>query len=132
MSPDEDAEPTPAEIRAAEKLLDRALAPRGIPYYAPEERLVLAILAANLRQQQRIRGKKSKSADKRNAEHRRERVNLLLRYVIAQKYRDKPNSLHTVMKIVEGLDIDFGIEANETKVRRDIHAVLKRGPLTKY
>ena len=60
------------------------------PAIAPEERLVLAILAANLRQQQRIRGKKSKSADKRKAEHRRDRVNLLLRYVIAQKYRDDP------------------------------------------
>ena len=132
MSPDEEAEPTPAEIRAAEKLLDRALAPRGIPYFAPEERLVLAILAANLRQQQRIRGKKSKSADKWKAEHRRGWVNLLLRYVIAQKYRDKPNSLQTVMKIVDRLDSDCGIEANETKVRRDIHAVLKRGPLTKF
>jgi hypothetical protein len=56
----------------------------------------------------------------------------LLRYVIAQKYRDKPNSLETVMKIVEWLDTACGIEASETQVRRDIHAVLELGTLPKW
>ena len=53
-----DAELTPAEIRIAEAILERALAPRALPAYSPDERLVLAILAANLTRQQRIRGKK--------------------------------------------------------------------------
>jgi hypothetical protein len=136
----DNAEPTPAEIAAltpeemhtAEALLDRALAWRALPDYSPEERLVLAILAANLKRQQRIKGKKSKNADKQRAEHRRGHVNLLLRYVIAQKLRDKPNSIQTVVKIIEWLDDACGIEASETQVRRDIHAVLELGPLPKW
>lgn len=130
MSQD-DAELTSDEIRVAEKLLDRALAWRAIPYYPPEERLVLALLAADLKRQQRIRGKKSTNLAKKQAEHRRERVNLLLRYVIAQEYRDKPNTLQTVMTIVDRLDI-LGVEASDAQVRRDIHAVLKMGPLARY
>ena len=93
---------------------------------------MLATLAAHLSRQQRTRAKKSKNAEKLQAENRRVHVNLLLRYVIAQKYRDKPNSLETVMKIVEWLDTACGIEASETQVRRDIHAVLERGPLPKW
>jgi hypothetical protein len=129
---DIDAHLTPGEIRTAEALLDSALAWRALPYYSPEERLVLAILAAHLSRQQRTRGKKSKNAKKLQAENRRGRVNLLLRYVIAQKYRDRPNSLETVMKIIEWLDTACGVEANETQVRRDIHAVLELGPLPKW
>jgi hypothetical protein len=51
-------------------------------------------------------------------------VNLLLRYVVDEKYRKNPKSLATVMKIVEWLDA-IGIEASETQVRRDIGAVVK-------
>jgi hypothetical protein len=129
---DIDADLTPEEMRTAEALLDSALAPRALPYYSPTERLVLAILAANLSRQQRIRGKKSKNAEKLQAKNRRERVNLILRYVVEQKYRDDPNSLQTVMTIVDWLDAACGIEASEPQVRRDIHAALKQGPLTKY
>ena len=127
-----DAELTPAEIRIAEAILERALAPRALPAYSPDERLVLAILAANLTRQQRIRGKKSKSAEKLQAENRRNHVNLLLRYVVNQKCRDAPNSLQTVMTIVDWLDTACGIEASEPQVRRDIHAALKQGPLPKW
>ena len=42
-----DAELYASRNTAAEKLLEHALASRGIPDYSPEERLVLAILAAN-------------------------------------------------------------------------------------
>jgi hypothetical protein len=129
---DIDADLTPEEIRTSEALLESALAWRALPDYSLEERLVLATLAAHLSRQQRIRGKKSKNAEKLQAENRRVHVNLLLRYVIAQKHRDKPNSLETVMKIVEWLDTACGIEASETQVRRDIHAVLELGPLPKW
>jgi hypothetical protein len=37
-----DAELTQAEIRAAKKLLEYTLRPRGIPFYSPEERMVLS------------------------------------------------------------------------------------------
>ena len=127
-----DADLTPEEIRTAEALLDNALAWRALPDYSPEERLVLATLAAHLSRQQRARGKKSRNAEKLKAENRRVHVNLLLRYVIAQRYRDKPNSRATVMKIVEWLDSACGIEAADTQVRRDIHAVLELGPLPKW
>jgi hypothetical protein len=129
---DIDADLTPEEMRTAEALLDSALASRVLPHYSPTERLVLAILVANLSRQQRIRGKKSKNAEKLQAKNRRERVNLILRYVVEQKYRDDPNSLQTVMTIVDWLDAACGIEASEPQVRRDIHAALKQGPLTKY
>ena len=119
---------TQAEIRAAEKLLERTLKPRAIPVYSWEERIVLAILAANYSQLQRARGKKSKGAAKAKAEYRRNHVNLLLRYVVAKKYRMKPKVLATVMQIIEWLD-NIGIEASEPQVRRDIHAALKSGPL---
>ena len=95
--------------------MERALAPRGLPASLPDERLVLAILAANLTRQQRIRGKKSKSAEKLQAENRRNHVNLLLRYVVNQKCRDAPNSLQTVMTIVDWLDTACGIEASEPR-----------------
>jgi hypothetical protein len=127
-----DAELTPGEVRAAEAILERTLAWRALPDYSPEERLVLAILAANLTRQQRIRGKKSKNAAKRQAENRRLHVNLLLRYVVAQKYRDDAKNLKTIMKIVEWLDDACGIQASEPQVRRDIHAALKQGPLPRW
>jgi hypothetical protein len=128
---DIDANLTPAEMRTAEALLDSALAWRALPDYSPTDRLVLAILAAQLSRQQRDRGKKSKNAEKLMAKKRRERVNLLLRYVVRQKYRDDPNSLETVMTIVDWLDAACGMEASEAQVRRDIRAVLELGPLLK-
>jgi hypothetical protein len=123
-----DAELTQAEIRAAEKLIKRALQPRVLPFYPPEERLVLAILAANYSLQQSVRGRKSKGATKKKAEYRRNHVNMLLRYVVDKRYRENPNTTPTVMKIVGWLD-DIRIEASESQVRRDIHAALKLGPL---
>ena len=123
-----DAELTQGEIRVAARLVERALQPRGIPFYSPEERMVLAILAANYSLLQRGRGKKSKGAAKAKAEYRRNHVNLLLRYVVEKRYREHPNSLATVMKIVDCLD-GTGIEASEPQVRRDIHTALKLGPL---
>src|SRR5262249_43675163 len=102
--------------------------PRAIPIYSPEERLVLAILAANYSRLQRARGKKSKGAAKAKAEHRRNHVNLLLRYVVDKRCRKNPNALATVMKIIDRLD-EIGIEASEPQVRRDIHAALELGPL---
>jgi hypothetical protein len=119
---------TQPEIQAAERLLERTLQPRAIPVYSGEERMVLAILAANYSQLQRARGKRSRGTAKRQAEYRRNHVNLLLRYVVEKRCRQKPNSLATAMKIVEWLD-EIGIEASETQVRRDIHAALKSGPL---
>ena len=105
MQPEyERPELTPAEISAAATLLESALTWRALPDYSPAERLVLAILAANLSRQQRIRGKKSKSADKRQAENRRQHVNVLLRYVVDRNSRRQPNSLQTVMEIVDWLD----------------------------
>jgi hypothetical protein len=127
MSSAKDAELSPAEILAAERLLDRALAWRAIPDYSPEERWALAILVAD----QKARGKKSKSPAKRQAEYRRGHVNLILRYVLDKKYRrdDKAaRSAKTVMAIIGWLD-GIGIEASETQVRRDIEAALDLGPL---
>jgi hypothetical protein len=121
------AELVPAEIRAAEKLVKQALRPRALPFYSAEERLVLAILVANLSLVQRSRGMKSKGAAKEQAERRRNHVNLLL-YVIEERYRQKPNTNATIMKIVDWLD-KIGIEASEPQVRRDIQAALKLGPL---
>jgi hypothetical protein len=129
---DIDADLTPQEMRTAEALLDSALAWRALPDYSPTERPVLAILAAHMSRQQRIRGKKSRSAAKQQVENRRLHVNLLLRYVVKQKCRDDPNSLQTVMTIVDWLDTACGIVASDAKVRRDIHAVLKLGPLPKW
>jgi hypothetical protein len=119
---------TQAEIRAAEKFLEHTLRWRALPVYTWEERFALAILTANYSLQQRVRGKKSIGAAKEKAEYRRNHVNLLLRYVVEKRYRDNPNSAATVMKIVEWLD-DISIEASDPQVRRDIHAVLKLGPL---
>jgi len=75
---------TQAEIDAAEQLLKRALQPRAIPLYSTQERVVLAILAANYSQLQRARGKRSKGVAKERAEYRRNHVNLLLRYVVGK------------------------------------------------
>jgi hypothetical protein len=125
------AELTPGEMRFAEALLDSALAWRAVPVYSSQERLVLAILAADLSRQQRIRGAKSKNAAKLEAEYRRLRVNLLLRYVVPQACRDDPTCLKSVMTILDWLDTACGIEATEAQVRRDIRAVLKLGPLSK-
>ena len=118
---------TPVEIRTAEILVERVLWPGPIPY-SPIERLALAILAVHLSQLQRARGKKSKGTAKAKAEYRRNHVNMLLRYVVEKRYREHPNSLATVMKIVDWLD-GIGIQASEPQVRRDIHAALKSGPL---
>ena len=118
---------TPVEIRTAEILVERVLWPGPIPY-SPMERVALAILAVHLSYQQRARGKKSKGRAKTKAEYRRAHVNLLLRYVVEKRYRENPNSLMTVMKIVDWLD-GIGIEASEPQVRRDIHTALKSGPL---
>lgn len=123
-----DANLTRAEIHAAEQLLERALQPRVVQFYSPQERFALAILAANYSQLQRARAKKSKGAVKKHAEYRRNHVNMLLRYVVEKRYRDDPKSLATIMKIVEWLD-DIGIEASEPQVRRDIRAALKSHPL---
>jgi hypothetical protein len=122
-----DAQLSRAEIRAAEKLLDRALRPRGIPFYSPEERLVLALLAANLSRLQRARGKKSIGEVKAKAAYRKFHVNALLRYVVAERYRKNPKANMTVMEIVNWLD-DLGIEASESQVRRDIQDALELGP----
>jgi hypothetical protein len=127
-----DPELTPAEMSAAATLLERTLTLRALPDYSPAERLVLAILAANLSRQQSIRGKKSKNSAKRQTENRRQHVNLLLRYVVPQRCRDKPNSLQTVMEIIDWLDRSCGIQATEPQVRRDIHAALKLGDLPKW
>jgi hypothetical protein len=126
-----DAKLTREEILAAKRLIERALRPHALPVYSPDERLALAILAANHSQLQRARGRKSKSAAKHLAEYRRNHVNLLLRYVVERKYRrdeKTATSLATVMRIVQWLD-EIGIEASESQVRRDIHAALKLGPL---
>jgi hypothetical protein len=120
-----------AEIRSAGRLVDRALTERALPVYSWEERMVLAILVADLSRQQRLRGQKSTSAAKRDAAFRRDRVNLLLRYVLDKKFRKDERaatSNRTVMKLIQWLD-DTGIVATDTQVRRDIHEVLKRGPL---
>jgi hypothetical protein len=124
---------TPAELRLGAALVESALKPRGvIPLYSPADRLVLAILAAHLSRQQSIRGKKSRSAPTRQVEGRRRSVNLLLRYVVGQKFRDDPASRRTVMEIVDWLDKACGIQATEPQVRRDIHEALKLGALQKY
>jgi hypothetical protein len=120
-----------AEISAAEQLVTRAMRPRALPFYSQEERSALAILVAHLSLLQRARGKRSKGVAKEQAEYRRNHVNVLLRYVVDERYRKDPNSLATVMKIVQWLD-DTGIEASETQVRRDIHKVLKLGPLPSW
>jgi hypothetical protein len=127
MSSAKDAELSSAEILAAERLLDRARAPRAIPVYSPEERFALAILVAD----QKARGKKSKSPAKQRAEYRRDRVNLILRYVLPKKYRrnDKAaRSGNAIMTMIDWLD-GLGIEASATQVRRDIEASLAQGPL---
>jgi hypothetical protein len=77
---------------------------------------------------QRARGKKSKGVAKVAAEDRRKQVFLLLHYFIEKRYRQKPNTNATVMKIIECLD-NWGTEASEPQVRRAIRAVLKSGPL---
>lgn len=123
---------TREEISAAIKLVERTLRPRGIPFYSPEERMVLAILAANYSLLQRARGKKSKGAAKAVAEYRRNQVAFLLRCVVAKRYREKPTSRATVMHIVGRLD-STGIEASDTQVWRDIRDVLNTfGPLPKW
>jgi hypothetical protein len=123
-----DANLTRAELRAAQKLLARALEGRALPVYSPEERLVLAILAADHSRLQSARGKKSKGAEKEKAEYRRLHVNVLLRSVVEKRYRQDPKSLATVMRMIDLLD-GHGIVATEPQVRRDIRAVLKFGPL---
>ena len=119
---------TQAEIDAAKKLVERALRPRVLPVYSPDERVALAIVAANYSLLQRARGKKSRRAAKDQANYRRNHVNLLLRYVVDKRYRKNPNGAATVTKIIEWLG-KIDIEASESQVRRDIHAALKSGSL---
>ena len=90
---------------------------------------MLAVLTANYSRLQRSRGKKSKGAAKEKAEYRRGHVNLLLRYVVEERYRKNPTALATVMNIIEWLDM-IDIEASEPQVRRDIKAALNQGPLS--
>jgi hypothetical protein len=119
---------TSSEIAVAERLLESALAWRALPFYSPEDRMVLAILVAS----QKIKGRKSTSEAKRKAKHRREHVNLLLRYVIPRRFRrdeKTARSAATVMRIIEWLDDACNIEASESQVRRDINKALKLGPL---
>ena len=119
---------TQAEIRAAKKLVERALRVQVLPVYSSDERVALAIVAAHQSLLQAVRGKKSRGPAKKKAEYRRNHVNLLLRYVVERRYRESPKSLATVMKIVDWLD-SIGIEASEPQVRRDIHKALQLGPL---
>jgi len=122
------AELTQVEIAAAAKLVKQALHCRGFEYYSDEERGVLAILVAYHSYQQRARGKKSRRAAKEKADRRRSFVNFFLRFIVEKKYRQKPRSLATVMKIIDLLD-GFEIEASEPQVRRDIDAILRIAPL---
>ena len=119
---------TQAGIAAAGKLVEQALHRRSYEYYSDEELGVLAILVAYHSYQQRARGKKGREAAKEQTNYRRADVNFLLRFIVNKKYRQKPKTAATVMKIIELLD-EWGIEASETQVRRDIDAALKLGPL---
>ena len=119
---------TQAGITAAGKLVEQALHRRGYEYHSDEELGVLAILVAYHSYQQRARGKKGREAAKEQANYRRADVNFLLRFIVNKKYRQKPRSLATVMKIIDFLD-GFEIEASEPQVRRDIRAILRIAPL---
>jgi hypothetical protein len=119
---------TQAKIAAAGKLVEQALHRRGYEYYSNKELWVLAILVAYHSYQQRARGKKSGGAAKKEAERRRRLVSMFLRVVVDEKYRQKPKTSATVMKIIGLLD-EWGYEAGETQVRRDIDAALKLWPL---
>lgn len=123
-----DAELTRAEIGFAKGLIVRALKPRFLPVYSTEERLVLAILTANLSLRLSTAGKKGGSARVTKTNYRKAHVNILLRYVIPKRYRDNnnANSLATRMKIIEWLE-KIGIEASVSQVWRDIRAALKLG-----
>jgi hypothetical protein len=125
-----DAALTPAEQRAGRQRVEKALKPRtgALPVYSAEERQTLAILQADLGRRQSAKGKARRAADVAQVAYRRQRVNVLLRYVIEKKYRKDPTSAATIMKIVEWLD-KIGMEASETQVRRDIAAILKSSPL---
>jgi len=120
---------TQSGIDAAKELILKALQPRALPHYSDEEIKVLAILEGYISLVQQAKAKRSKGEAKTKADYRRNHVNLLLRYVVDKRYREKPKSLAKVMKIIERLD-EIDIEASETQVRRDIHAALKSGPLT--
>ena len=123
-----DAQITQSDIRAAERIIEDALRPRALPIYPPDERFALAILAADSSRRQRINGIKGRAGAVAKAQYRKDHVNLMLRYVVDQKYRDDPKVLGTIMEIIRRLD-EFGIEASDTQVRRDINASLKLGPL---
>ena len=119
---------TQAQIAAAGKLVEQALHLRGYEYYSDEECGVLAILVAYHSYQQRAWGKKGRVAAKEKVDRRRSFVNFFLRFIVEKKYRQKPRSLATVMKIIDLLD-GFEIEASEPQVRRDIRAILRIAPL---
>jgi hypothetical protein len=123
-----DAGLTTEEIRAGRQRIEKARRPRALPVYSAEERQTLAILQAELARRQSAKGKASRTADVARVAYRRKHVNVLLRYVLDKKYREKPKSLGTVMKLIEWLD-SIGIQASEPQVRRDIAAALESQPL---
>ncbi|MCP4309480.1 MAG: hypothetical protein GY788_32315 [bacterium] len=121
------AQLTPCEERMGRHLVDSVHKTRdlGLPYYSDAERMTVAILRAELSRQQSIKGKKGRAKITAEVDFRRQRVNILLRYVIPQTYRDDPTSEKTVMYIVDFLD-SLGMEASNTQVRRDIKWALKQ------
>ena len=123
--------PTPAEVGAARDLITRAQRPRALPIYSAEEWNALVLVAANFSLRQGVKAKKGTALRCAVSNYRREHVNLLLRYVLPKRYRQRPNSLATRMRIVAHLD-KCGITASETQVRRDINKSLKRGPLQNW
>jgi hypothetical protein len=120
---------TPDEIRIGRQRVEQALKRRALPYYSAEERETLAVLRGELSRRQSAKGKARRAKEVAQVANRRQQVDLLLRYVVDEKYRKKPKSLATVMKIVDWLD-GIGIPASETQVRRDIAASLKSEPLS--
>jgi hypothetical protein len=120
-----DAKLTTTELRNARKLVDKALAPRAIPVYSPEERKTLAILAADLSRRQHANGKNGRAAASAKTRQREARVSLLFWYVIDKKFRRNPTSAATRMEILRWLG-ETGIKANDTKVARDLRAALSK------
>lgn len=117
-----------AEIDYAKALIRRAKRPRALPVCSTEERLILAILAADLSLRQAAKGRQGSAKRSAPAQRRQAHVNILLRHVVHKRYRTAPRSAATRMEIIRQLD-EIGIEASDTQVRRDIDATLKLGPL---
>jgi len=123
-----DAGLTADEVRAARRLIEQALKPRALPVYSVAERQTLVVLKADLARRQSAKGKARRAPEVAQVAYRRQHVNILLRYVLDEKYRKNPKSAATIMKIIEWLDA-IGIEASDSQVWRDITAVLKSNPL---